>query len=117
MADPKYCPRPGTSELLHSVLPPGVLGFFAACQPGTMKEIVCTRSDLCASGCPIDKAFMPFQIKWTDILSGGRTAPGGNRYWSTSIPADPRDPRVFAALHMLASRSAQVFVDVWGKVT
>lgn len=117
MADPKYCPRPGTTEVLHSILPPGVLGFLVACPPGTMKEVYCTRADLCVSGCAIDKAIIPFQIKWSDIVSGGRTAPGGNRYWSTTISADPRDPRVSAVLHMLASRSASVFVETWGKVT
>lgn len=112
-----YCPKPSPSELLHSVLPPGTFGFFAACRSGTLKEISCTRSDLCISGCAIDKAFMPFQIKWAEIVAGGRTAPGGNRYWSTTIPADPNDPRVFTALNTLASRSATAFVDIWGKVT
>lgn len=77
----------------------------------------CTRSDLCVQGCTADKAFIPFKIKWNDIVMGGWTAPGGNRYWKTTIPADPRDPRVWTVLSMLAGRSAFKFVEIWGKVT
>lgn len=116
MGEPSYCPRPNVREILFAGLPPGVFGFFLGCK-GALKPIVCTRADLCMEGCPIDEAFVPIQIKWTDVVSQGWVAPGGNRYWKTSLTATASDPRVAAVLRMLAGRSASKFVELFAKDT
>lgn len=111
-----YCPRPSVTEALRNVLPPGVFGFFVACK-GPLSTVVCTRSDLCMEGCTAEQAFIPVQIKWNDVVNQGWIAPGGNRYWKTSIPATASDPRAVAVLRMLAGRSATAFVEIWGRDT
>ncbi len=116
MAGPSYCPRPNARETLFAALPPGMFGFFLGCRGG-VRTTTCTRADLCLEGCSVDQAFVAIQIKWNDVVAQGWVAPGGNRYWKTSLPASASDPRVTAVLRMLAGRSASAFVSTWGRVT
>lgn len=96
MAEPSICPPLSPRQTLFATLPPGVFGFFLGCKDG-------------APRCAIDQAEVAIQIKWTDVVAQGWIAPGGNRYWKTSIPAAPSDPRALAVFRLLASRSADAF--------
>lgn len=116
MADPRPCPRPNVRQALQDGLPKWTFGFLLACRGG-VGVIASTRSDLHIEGCAADQAFIPIQVKWEDIVNQGWIASGGNRYWSTSIPASASDPRVTAVLRLLAGRSATAFVETWDRVT
>lgn len=91
------CPR--IDPLRPPALPrnqPGLLKYGATCMPGTAT----------AGGCSDDQKFWTILIPWDKVTGPeGWTAPGGNRYWASSMPVNLRDPAVVAIFKLMASRS------------
>ncbi len=99
MADLPPCPRIDLSLLAQFNDAPGVMSFGTACLPG--------RGTLQA--CPADALIRPIVVTWDQLNREGWTAPGGNRYWQTSIPADPNDPRARAIFELMAAQSRNYY--------
>ncbi len=111
MATP--CPVPSWRDLpnLKRSTSPGVVLFAEACLPGTET----------AAGCPAGSAFYSIAVPWSTITSDHTTAterawtaPGGNRYFTQQLAADPRDPRVASVLRKMAAYSKTAFADTFG---
>ena len=101
MTTPPPCPRPSLSDLPNLSLDIPAFMFGAACLPGT--ETV--------DGCPADKAYYVIVVPWEQFVAEGWTAPGGNRYWQSSMPAHLDDVRARMILRMMAARSKATFRD------
>lgn len=103
MATPQPCPRANLSDLPNLSRDVPAFLFLPACLPG--KET--------ASGCAAGDMFYTVAVPWSAFLAQGWEAPGGNRYWATTIPANLRDPRVPALLKLMAARSRDDFKDTF----
>lgn len=101
MATPPPCPRPSLSDLPNLSLDIPAFMFGQACLPGTATD----------TGCPADKAYYVIVVPWEQFVAEGWTAPGGNRYWQGSMPANPEDVRARMILRMMAARSKAAFRD------
>lgn len=101
MATPPPCPRPSLSDLPNLSLDIPAFMFGQACLPGTATD----------TGCPADKAYYVIVVPWEQFVAEGWTAPGGNRYWQGSMPANPDDVRVRMILRFMAARSKTAFRD------
>lgn len=101
MATPPPCPRPSLSDLPNLSLDIPAFMFGQACLPGTATD----------AGCPADKAYYVIVVPWEQFVAEGWTAPGGNRYWQSSMPANPDDVRARMILRMMAARSKAAFRD------
>lgn len=101
MTTPPPCPRPSLSDLPNLSLDIPAFMFGQACLPGTATD----------AGCPADKAYYVIVVPWEQFVAEGWTAPGGNRYWQSSMPANPDDVRARMILRMMAARSKAAFRD------
>lgn len=101
MATPPPCPRPNLSDLPNLSLDIPAFMFGQACLPGTATD----------TGCPADKAYYVIVVPWEQFVAEGWTAPGGNRYWQSSMPANPEDVRARMILRFMAARSKTAFRD------
>lgn len=101
MATPPPCPRPNLSDLPNLSLDIPAFMFGQACLPGTATD----------TGCPADKAYYVIVVPWEQFVAEGWTAPGGNRYWQSSMPANPEDVRARMILRLMATRSKAAFRD------
>lgn len=101
MATPPPCPRPSLSDLPNLSLDIPAFMFGQACLPGTATD----------TGCPADKAYYVIVVPWERFVAEGWTAPGGNRYWQSSMPANPEDVRARMILRFMAARSKTAFRD------
>lgn len=101
MTTPPPCPRPSLSDLPNLSLDIPAFMFGAACLPGTATD----------AGCPADKAYYVIVVPWEQFVAEGWTAPGSNRYWQSSMPANPDDVRARMILRLMAARSKAVFRD------
>lgn len=103
MATPPPCPRPSLSDLPNLSLDIPAFMFGKACLPGTATD----------AGCPADKAYYVIVVPWEQFVAEGWTAPGGNRYWQGSMPANPNDVRARMILRLMAARSKAAFRDAY----
>ncbi len=101
MTTPPPCPRPSLSDLPNLSLDIPAFMFGQACLPGTATD----------TGCPADKAYYVIVVPWEQFVAEGWTAPGGNRCWQGSMPANPEDVRARMILRFMAARSKTAFRD------
>lgn len=104
MATPPPCPRPSLSDLPNLSLDIPAFMFGATCLPGTATD----------AGCPADKAYYVIVVPWEQFVTEGWTAPGGNRYWQSSMPANPDDVRAQMIFRLMAARSKAAFRAKYG---
>lgn len=68
-----------------------------------------------AETCPADKVFWTIIVPWEQFLAEGWTAPGGNKYWSRTIPANSSDPITTSIFRLMAARSRTQFENKFRK--
>lgn len=76
---------------------PGVFQFGAVCLPGTATS----------AGCAPEQRYYAIQVPWNTFVTDGWVAPGGNRYWSKTVPEG--SPEGLTVLRLMADVSKNQF--------